>query len=240
MNPTLRPHFSFVAAALVCFATAAVAQSNPPPVLRNVVQLSASASVDVRQDLLTMVLSTTREGPEPSAVQTELKTALDAALAEVKSQAEPGQLDVRTGNFSLYPKQNKDGRISAWQGRAELVLEGRDFARISAAAGRIQTLTVAQSMFGLSREQRAKVERETQQRAIQNFRDKSAEVAKSFGMNEAAVREVNIMANDQFPPPVLRMRSMAGQAAMSADAAIPVEAGNSTVTVTVQGSVQLN
>ena len=203
-------------------------------------QLSASASMDVRQDLLTMVLATTREGAEPAAVQTELKTALDAALAEVKAQAEPGQLDVRTGSFSLYPKQNKDGRITVWQGRAELVLEGRDFARISAAAGRIQTLTVSQSLFGLSREQRAKVEREAQQQAIKNFREKSSEVAKSFGMNEATIREVNIMANDQFPPPILRMRTMAAPAGMAADAPIPVEAGNSTVTVTVQGSVQLN
>ena len=101
-----------------------------------------------------MMLATTREGPEPAAVQTELKTALDAALTEVRAQSEPGQLDVRTGNFSLYPKQSKDGRISTWQGRAELVLEGRDFARISAAAGRIRTLTVSQSSFGLSREQR--------------------------------------------------------------------------------------
>ncbi len=240
MEPILRIRQSIVAAAVAGFATVAVAQSNPPPAPRNVVQLSASASVDVRQDLLTMVLSTTREGPEPGAVQTELKTALDAALAEVKMQAEPGQFEVRTGNFSLYPKQNKDGRITTWQGRAELVLEGRDFARISAAAGRIQTLTVAQSSFGLSREQRANAERDAQQQAIRNFRAKSTDVAKSFGLQEATIREVNVMANDQFPPPMYRMRSMAAPAAIAADAPIPVEAGNSTVTVTVQGSVQLN
>lgn len=232
---------TIVLATCAVLAMQASAQSSEPPAPpRNVVQLSASASVDVRQDLLTMVLSTTREGLEPGAVQTELKTALDAALNEVKPQAEPGQLDVRTGNFSLYPKQNKDGRIASWQGRAELVLEGRDFARITAAAGRIQTMTVNQSMFSLSREQRARAERDAQQQAIANFRDKSAEVAKSFGMSSAAVREVNIRANDQFLPPMLRMRSMAAPAAMAADAPVPVEAGNSTVTVTVQGSVQLN
>ena len=55
-------------------------------------------------------------------------------------------------------------------------------------------------------------------------------------MNEATIREVNISANDRFPPPIVRMRSMAAPMAMEADAPIPVEAGNSTVTVTVQGS----
>ncbi len=235
----MRVSRSIVALACAGFACITFAQPNQLPEPRNVVQLSASASVDVRQDLLTMVLATTREGLEPGAVQTELKAALDTALAETRSQAEPGQLDVRTGNFSLYPKQNKDGRIASWQGRAELVLEGRDFARISAAAGRIQTLTVSQSMFGLSREQRAKAEREAQQQAIKNFRDRSVEVARSFGMSEAGIREVSIQTNDQFPPPILRMRSMAAPAAMAADAPVPVEAGNSTVMVTVQGSVQL-
>ncbi len=236
------PFIRYVLTAAVCTASvgAAIAQPNEPPAPRNVVQLSATASVDVRQDLLTMVLATTREGLEPGAVQAELKTTLDAALNAAKLQEAPGQLDVRTGNFSLYPKQNKDGRIASWQGRAELVLEGRDFARISAVAGHIQTMTVSQSMFGLSREQRASAERDAQQQAIRSFRDKSIEIAKGFGMTSASVREVSVQANDQYPPPILRMRSIAAPAAMSADAPVPVEAGNSTVTVTVQGSVQLN
>ena len=236
------PFTRSVMTAAVCAAgaCAAVAQTCEPPMPRNVVQLSATSSIDVRQDLLTMVLATTREGLEPGAVQAELKTALDAALSEAKLQAAPAQLDVHTGTFSLYPNQNKDGRIASWQGRAELVLEGRDFARISAAAGRIQTMSVSQSMFGLSREQRASAERDAQQQAIQRFRDKSIEVAKGFGMTGASLREVSIQANDQFPPPILRMRSMAAPVAMAADAPVPVEAGNSTVTVTVQGSVQLN
>lgn len=209
----------------------------PPP--QNVLQLSASATVEVRQDLLTMVLSTTREGPEPAALQTELKTALDAALAEARKNAEPGQLDVHTGNFGLYPRQGKDGRITSWQGRAELVLEGRDFARISAAAGRIQSLGVSRADFGLSREQRARVEDEAQQKAIENFRSRGEQIARGFGFGGYTLREVTVNSNEPYPQPQFKMRSMAAPAAMAADGAVPVEAGNSTVTVTVQGSVQL-
>ena len=41
-----------------------------------------------------------REGPDANAIQAQLKTALDTALTEAKKAAQPGQLDVRTGNFS--------------------------------------------------------------------------------------------------------------------------------------------
>ena len=120
-------------------AAAQVISPVAPTTLQNVIQLAASGSVEVQQDLLSISMSTTREGADAMVIQTQLKTALDNALAEAKKSAQPGQLDVRTGNFSLYPRYGRDGKITAWQGTTELVLEGRDFARISATAGKIQT-----------------------------------------------------------------------------------------------------
>ena len=214
------------------------AQQMMQPAPQNVVQLSASGSVEVQQDLLSISLSTTREGADAGLVQTQLKTALDAALTEAKKAAQPGQLDVRTGNFSLYPRYGRDGKITAWQGTTELVLEGRDFARISATAGKIQTLTMGNVSFGLSREQRAKVEGEAQTQAIERFKAKATEIAKSFGFVGYTLREVAVNANDQGYVQRPRMMAMEAKASM-ADSPIPVEAGKSTVLVTVSGSVQL-
>jgi predicted secreted protein len=224
-----------MAAVLAAAAPAALAQPYPPP--QNVLQLSASGSVEVQQDLLSLSLTTTREGTDANAVQGQLKSALDAALAEARKAAQPGQLDVRTGNFSLHPRYTQGGRISGWNGTAELVLEGRDFGRITQAAARIQTMTLGGVSFGLSREQRAKVETEAQAIAIERFKAKAAELAKGFGFSGYSLREVSVNANDQgFPRPV-RM-AMEAKAA-SADSALQVEAGKSTVMVTVSGSVQL-
>jgi len=203
-----------------------------------VLQLAATGTVEVQQDLLSLQLSATREGPDAAKVQSELKAALDAALSEARKSAQPGQLDVRTGNFSLFPRHGRDGRISGWQGTAELILEGRDFARITQVAGRIPTMTVASVGFGLSREQRAKVEGEAQAQAIQRFKSKAAELAKGFGFTDWSLREVSVQAHDQGQPPRPRMMAMEAKAA-SADMAVPVEAGKSTVTVTVSGTVQL-
>ncbi len=209
-----------------------------PPEPRNVVQLAASASVEVPQDLLSITMSTSRDGADANQVQNQLKSALDAALAEARKSAQAGALDVRTGNFSLYPRYGRDGKFVAWQGSAELVLEGRDFARITSAAGKVQTLTMAGVSFGLSREQRAKVEADAQAQAIEQFKLKAADIAKGFGFGGYTLREVSVNANDQGMPPRPRMMAMDAKVA-SSEAAVPVEAGKSTVMVTVNGSVQL-
>jgi predicted secreted protein len=237
----MRQIFLFIgrtaAAALAFTVFSAVAQGQPYPPPQNVLQLSASGSVEVQQDLLSLSLSTTREGTDANAVQGQLKAALDAALTEARKAALPGQLDVRTGNFSLHPRYTQGGRISGWNGTAELVLEGRDFGRITQTAAKIQTMTLGGVSFGLSREQRTKVETEAQTIAIERFKAKAAELAKGFGFTGYSLREVSVNANDQgFPRPV-RM-AMEAKAA-SADSPLQVEAGKSTVMVTVSGTVQL-
>ena len=204
----------------------------------NVVQLAASASIEVQQDLLTLNMATSRDGADAATVQSQLKQALETALAEAKKTALPGQLDVRTGNFNLAPRYGRDGKMTGWQGTTELVLEGRDFGRIGAAAGKIQTLTMGGVLFGLSREQRNRVEGDAQGQAIDRFKAKAADIAKGFGFAGYTLREVSVNANDQGFVPRPRMLAMEAKA-VGADAPIPLEAGKSTVMVTVSGSVQL-
>ena len=223
--------------AITC-ATGLYAQTVPPVTVQNVAQLSASGSVEVQQDLLSISMITTRDGADAGTVQTQLKQALDTALTQAKAAVLPGQLDVRTGNFSLYPRYGKDGKINGWQGSTEMVLEGRDFARITTTAGKIQTLSLVNVSFALSREQRAKVEADAQALAIERFKTKALDIAKAFGFAGYSLREVNINANDQGYVNRPRMMAMQAKSDM-AEAAIPVEAGKSTVLVNVTGSVQM-
>jgi predicted secreted protein len=224
------------ACALALAAAGASAQTLAPP--QNVLQLQASGTVEVQQDLLMMTLTTSRDGADPAAVQAQLKTALDAALTEAKRNAQPGQLDVRTGNFALYPRHGRDGKIAGWTGTAELVLEGRDFARITQTAGRINTMTLGGVSFGLSRDQRSKVEGEAQAQAIERFKARAIELARGFGFTGYTLREVAVNANEPGFSPRMRMVAQEGRVA-AADASVPVEPGRSAVTVTVSGSVQL-
>lgn len=222
--------------AAVAASPVALAQASEVPA--NVVSLSASGHLEVPQDWLTVVLSTTREGNDAATVQNQLKVAVDAALAIAQPQAKPQQLEVHTGNLRLYPRYGSNGRISGWQGQAEVVIEGRDIANVSAVAGRVQTLTVSNMGFSLSREARQALESQVQAQAIERFRARASEIAKGFGFSGYTLRDVSVSSTDMPERPMPRMMAMEAKAAAS-DAAIPVAAGTSTVSITVSGAIQM-
>jgi predicted secreted protein len=226
-----------IAGPLALAAGAATAQLLPPP--QNVLTLAAQTTIEVPQDLLAITLSATREGPEAGAVQAQLRQVLEAALAEARKAARPGQVDVRTGQFSLMPRYGpKGGSISGWTGTAELVLEGRDMNAIAQLTGRVPGMTVARVAFGLSREQREKLEAEAAAQAIQRFKQRAEDHARQFGFGGYTLREVNVGQNDAMPPVPVYRRAMAAAPA-AVDEALPVEAGKASVTVSVSGSIQL-
>ena len=217
-------------------AHAQTLQTLPTP--QNVVSLNASATVEVNKDWLTVVFSTTREGADAAAVQSQLKQALDAALTEARKAAKPGQLEVQTGGFSLYPRYAAKGGITGWQGSTELIVQGRDTQGISQLTGRVQTLSIARVGFSLSREAREKVEGDVTAEAISRFRARADAVAKQFGFAGYSVREVSVSADGgQMQQQPMMVRSQAIKT--SADEALPVEAGKAVVTATVSGSVQM-
>jgi predicted secreted protein len=226
------------ACALAIWANTAFSQNLLAAEPRNVVQLVASGQVEVQQDLLTITLTATKEGSDASMVQTYLSQTLEAGLAEAKRTASAQAMEVRTGAFGLQPRYGRDGRITGWVGNAEMVLEGRDFGKIGSAAGRIQNMTVANASFGLSRELRNRTEAQAQEIAIDRFKSKAQEIARSFGFGAYTLRDVSVSASDQGYSPRPRLMAMEMRAA-SADVAMPVEAGKSAVVVNVNGSVQL-
>lgn len=226
---------------LACLPMAPLlAQGLPPSQVppQNVLSLAAAASTEVPNDTLTVLLSARKEGSDAQQVQNALKQALDAALNEARKAAKPGQVDVRTGNFALYPRYAPKGGVNGWQGSAELVIEGKDIATIAQLAGRLPTMTVQHMAWGLSKEAREKVEAEVTAQAIGRFKARAAEMSRQFGFGGYTVREVNVSGGDAAPVPMPRMR-----AAMVADAAaaeaLPVEPGKGTVAVSVNGSVQM-
>ena len=236
---SLRRTRILVASTLAAAAGHALADTPTPMApAQGVVSLTTNANAEVTKDLLAVTLTTTKEGQDAAAVQAQLKQALDAALAEAKKNARPGQLDVQTGNFHLSPRYTNKGVINGWQGSAELIVEGRDMAAIGQLTGRITTLTIAGVAYTISRELREKTEGEVAAQAIARYRAKAADYAKQFGYTGYTLREVNVQSNDM--PPVRPMARMSVNAMSAAsDAALPVEPGKGNVTVTVTGTVQM-
>lgn len=221
-----------LAAPALAQTTAAVAVAPP----QNVVVLAASATVEVTKDVLGVTFATSRDGADAAAVQAQLKTAVDAVLAEARRIARPGQVEVQTGSFSLYPRYAPKGGINGWQGSAEVIVEGKDIAAIAALAGRVQAMPVARVSFSLSREAREKVDADVTAQAIARFRARADFVARQLGFVGWSIREIAVNT-EQPPAGVPMMRLQASRAA--ADESLPVEAGKAAVTASVSGSVQL-
>ena len=223
---------------VLCLALAAPLVRADPPVVANQLSLSASAAAEVTNDVLVITFSTQREGPDPAALQAHLTQALNAALAEARKAARPGQVDISTGNFSVQPRYTGKDEPMKWQGVVELRAEVRDFEALAQLVGRIRTLSVAQVGYRLSREAREKVEGEVSTQAIARFRSQAEAHAKAFGFGSVSLRAVEVNTNASSGPPMMRMRAAGADMAMAA-APLPVQAGTSEVSVTVSGSVQM-
>lgn len=237
--PTRRVAVLWVAVALASSGAQAQATLGVAAAPHNVVQLSASAQQELLQDWLTAVLVSRHQASDAATVQNQLKHTLDRALAQARVQAGPA-LQVSTGSFMVQPRLGRDGQVLGWQGSAELLLQGRDVARIASLAAALPGMAVSQMHFSLSREASERVEAEVRQQAIARFRAQAQEVAQHFGFQGYTLREVTI-SEAGLPPPG-RMRVMVASAEMGAamDAApVPAEPGRSLVQVQVSGSVQL-
>ncbi len=203
-----------------------------------VVSLSSSATVQVPNDWITVQFSTSKEGVDANAVQAALKDALGTALAQSRQVAKPdGHVEVQGGGFSLQPRFNNKGIVNGWTGTTSLTVQGRDMGTIAELAGRVQSMTVANLDYSVSREAREKVEGDVAAQAIARFRAKAADYAKAFGFANFVVREANVGIDNGQPTP----RPFRAKLAMapSVSDALPVEAGSGSVTANVNGSVQL-
>jgi predicted secreted protein len=230
-------------AAAVLLAGAAMAQSAfAQSVIQaqpsGVLSLAAQASADVPQDVVDITLFYEQEAQDPASLTSVLNQRADAALRQAKGV---DNVTAHSGSFTVYPSTDRDGRISAWRGRTEVVLESKDFAAASKLAGKMSdSMQVGSVTFSLSPEAQRAAEQKLSTQAIASFKQQAQSSAQAFGYSGYAIREVNIGHNGSSPRPVMMMaaRSMSADAKMSAPMAL--EGGTSTVTVNVSGSVQMN
>lgn len=211
----------------------------PAPAPHNVVQLSASAQQEAMQDWLTVVLTHRAQAADAATVQRQLQTALDNALRHVRPRVKEGELEVSSGGFSVQPRHNREGQIVGWQGSAELLVQGRDIARIAATAGDTPGMALSQMHFSLSRQARQALEDGIRSEAIARFKATAQQVAKDFGFSGYTLREVAVSEGGQEYAMRPRMMMAADANAAMMSAPVPAEPGKTLVQVTVSGSVQL-
>jgi predicted secreted protein len=172
-------------------------------------------------------------GSDPAEVARKLKAALADGLATARAQ--PG-VTVRSGNTYTTPIYAKGNRsIESWRMRAELLLESRDAAALSAVVGKLQgTLAVGSLNFSPAPETRRAAEESATLEAIEAFRSKAERIAATL-QKPYRIRQMSVNTGSHHPQPTPMLRS-----AMAAESApLPVEAGESSITVNVAGQIEL-
>ncbi len=222
-------------ALLIGTTGAAQAQTTPSTPPTPVLNLEATASSEVSADIATMQWFV--EVADSDSAQASMKAA--GALAEALNNIakEPAVVSRRT-QLNTFPAYNKDGKVNGWRARADVFIEGTDFANLSKAGGRLGNgFAIAQVSYRLSDAARSREEERLSGRAIADFRQKAQSAAHQFGFRAASVKEVTVrQGGASFAPAPRAFRMMAA----AADAPpMPLEGGQATVNVTVTGSVYL-
>jgi predicted secreted protein len=180
-----------------------------------------------------------KEGGQAAEVQSGLKQVMEQALADARKSAQANAMEVHTAYFSVQPRYNSAGKISGWQGTAQLILEGTDTTRITQTAGRLNGLAVSNVAYGLSRALREQYEASLTTQAIGRFKARATQIANDFGMKGYALGDVTVTSTEPGlePRPYL-MKAMSARME-AADVPLPVEPGKGVISVTVSGQVQL-
>jgi len=202
--------------------------------------LQAAAASEVRQDTVTITLATEIEGASQAAVSKDLTAALDAAMKQAQGAKDAGAVKVRNGAYRIWATTNRDGKVTAWRGRAEILLESKDFPAASSLAGKLaDKMPVAGLSFSLSDEARQAEERRLLEQAAAAFRERALAAARAFGFNGYKICTLDLSGSGTVHAPQPRALAMAPASMEFKRADVPLEADTVTVTVSVNGTVAL-
>lgn len=227
------------------FVHAQSASSPPMPVAvhaapHQVLHLSASAHAEVPQDWLVMSLVVQKEGLSAPAVQKQLNAVLSSALAVATPWVKPEALALNTGQMQVSPRYGRDGKITAWVGSAQLVIQGRDAEQIATLAGRLQELTVSHIDWRLSPEHKRSAEALIQAEAVASFQSKAQSLTRQFGFEAYTLKEARVTAQEVGEGVVMpRMAMATAQSDVATPAPVPTLAGKARVVVNISGSIAM-
>ncbi|SSW73124.1 SIMPL domain-containing protein [Achromobacter agilis] len=200
--------------------------------------LQATASSEVKQDTVRISLSAEVEAPDQPGAGKKLTAALDDV---VKRARDVKGVEVRTGGYNVWPNTSSKGKIASWRGQGEVILESKDFEAAAALASKLSDKTAISNIgFLLSREAREAEERKLLKEAAQAFKDRALAAANAFGFSGYRLSKLEL-GGSGGPVPMPRMMgaAMAKDASAGYSPDVPLEAGDVTVSIAVNGTIVL-
>ena len=199
----------------------------------NLYSLQAAVSRSVENDLMVVSLVATHQAATAAEAGNLVNTDMEWVLAEVEREQ---AVTARTERYTTSP-QYRNQTIVGWTVSQSLHLETDDFEQLTDLVGVLQERVNVQSMqFSVKPETRKTVENQLIEEALAAYRERADIVAKS--MKASSYDMVNTSLNTQGAYTPIYARAQSSKL-VSSVAAPAVEAGESNVSVTVGGQIQL-
>ena len=196
------------------------------------VELSAEASRPAVNDLVRATAFAEATGTTPGELSRQVNHQIAEALKIAKAYP---AVRTQSGGTTTYPAYAKGGKIESWRMRSELSLESGDAASVSELLGKLQaSLGVSNLQLQPSSETRKKVESEAMIDAIAAFKGRAKVIADALGMSYR-IKQLSVSTSGRIVQPMFRAaKTMAMEAAP-----MPVEAGESQVSASVSGQIEV-
>ena len=197
------------------------------------VELSAEASRPAANDLVRATLYSEAAGANPGDLGRKVNGEIAEALRVIKNQNE---VTGKTGNVQTYPIYGKSRGIESWRMHSEIHLESRNTAAISELIGKLQgRLALAGVQMMPSEATRRQAEDEATRDAIAAYHSRAKVIADALG-KPYRIKQLSV---GQSSPVVPMLRAAKGLMQAAEAAPLPMEAGESLVTVSVSGQIEL-
>lgn len=220
-----------LAALLLITTSPLMAQTSPAP---PTVELSADASHSAPNDLARANAFHEASGADAGALARDVNAIIAKAIETARAYPD---VSTRSSGISTFPVYGQDGRrIEAWRLRADLHLESRNIPALSELLGKLQgTLAISSLVLQPAPETRNAAADRAVTDAIRAFEARAGSVSATLGKSYR-IRSLVINYGGSHAPVFPPMRAMA----MSADMApMPIESGETDVSVSVSGTIEL-
>lgn len=201
-------------------------------------QLTFQAEVkeEVQNDEVRASLYKKAQATDAKTLATNLNTTINNAMRIAKRYP---TVTVSTGQQTTYPRYDKNDKIIGWTGQANIDLKSTDFAATSQLIADLQeTLVMDNLTFGVSDTKKNALEQKLMTEASRAFQQQAKNLARAWDARNYRVVSVNLNTGSNYPRPMYGAMNMKAEAADSVPSQ-SFESGNSTISVTANGTIEL-
>ena len=217
--------------------TAMIGSAHAEPTGYDQLTFQTEVKEEVQNDEVRATMYKKAQASDAKTLATTLNTSINNAMKIAKRYP---SVTVSTGQQRTYPRYVKNDKIIGWTGQANIDLKSTDFAATSQLIADLQQTLVMENLnFGVSDAKKDALEQKLMTEASRAFQQQAKNMTRAWDARGYRVVNVNLNTGNNYPQPIYRTMNMKAEAA---DASVPsqsFESGNSTISVTANGTIEL-